>query len=128
MSRWDTMTYQIDVKGTKKVANPQDTISEDIVTVNCTVAYLSSEMGDSKCEKSCETMGASSYRWFNDGCCECVGHSCVNYGINQSQCSFALSNGEESALDDQLDYENLSEEELRALEAEYGLLEEDEES
>ena len=31
-------------------------------------------------------MGASSYRWFHDGCCECVGQNCVNYGINESRC------------------------------------------
>ena len=107
--------------------NIQETILEDFVTINCTVAYLSSEMGDTKCEKSCHTMGATSYRWFSDGCCECVGHGCVNYGINQSRCGFVLENEDGSALDDQLDYENLSEEELRALEAEYGLLDEPEE-
>ena len=31
-------------------------------------------------------MGASSYRWFHDGCCECVGENCLNYGINESRC------------------------------------------
>jgi len=31
-------------------------------------------------------MGSSSYRWFLDGCCECVGRNCVNYGLNESKC------------------------------------------
>lgn len=28
----------------------------------------------------------TSCRWFHDGCCECVGHTCINYGINESRC------------------------------------------
>lgn len=24
--------------------------------------------------------------WFHDGCCECVGSTCINYGINDSRC------------------------------------------
>jgi hypothetical protein len=31
-------------------------------------------------------MGANSYRWFHEGCCECVGNNCVNYGLNESKC------------------------------------------
>lgn len=31
------------------------------------------------------SMGAKSYRWFHDGCCECVGDRCMNYGINESR-------------------------------------------
>lgn len=31
-------------------------------------------------------MGSTSYRWFLDGCCECVGSNCVNYGLNESKC------------------------------------------
>ena len=25
-------------------------------------------------------------RWFHDGCCECIAHTCINYGINESRC------------------------------------------
>lgn len=25
-------------------------------------------------------------RWFHDGCCECVGSTCINYGVNESRC------------------------------------------
>ncbi|CAL1261974.1 unnamed protein product [Larinioides sclopetarius] len=56
------------------------------MAVNCTVAYMSQCMPWNKCKDSCCSMGASSYRWFHDGCCECVGSTCVNYGINESRC------------------------------------------
>ena len=59
---------------------------KDLITVNCTVAYMSQCMSWNKCKASCISMGASSYRWFHDGCCECVGHTCINYGINESRC------------------------------------------
>ena len=85
------------------------------------MAYLRQQMSDSKCEKNCGSMGATNYRLFKDGCCECVGHGCVNYGIDESRCDF------EDDSNDQLDYENLSDEELRALEAEYGVLDDTEE-
>lgn len=26
------------------------------------------------------------YSWFHDGCCECVGSTCLNYGVNESRC------------------------------------------
>ncbi|XP_068153370.1 protein twisted gastrulation-like [Drosophila tropicalis] len=55
--------------------------------LNCTVIYMNSCIRSSKCEQHCESMGASSYRWFHDGCCECVGSNCLNYGINESRCT-----------------------------------------
>lgn len=27
------------------------------------------------------------HRWFFDGCCECVGSTCINYGLKDSRCS-----------------------------------------
>lgn len=56
-------------------------------TVNCTVIYVNSCIRSNKCKEQCESMGANSYRWFHDGCCECVGAHCLNYGINESRCS-----------------------------------------
>ncbi|XP_039498518.1 protein twisted gastrulation [Drosophila santomea] len=52
----------------------------------CTVIYVNSCIRANKCRQQCESMGASSYRWFHDGCCECVGENCLNYGINESRC------------------------------------------
>ncbi|XP_014672219.1 PREDICTED: twisted gastrulation protein homolog 1-A-like isoform X2 [Priapulus caudatus] len=54
--------------------------------VNCTAAFMSQCMSLNKCKVSCSSMGASKYRWFHDGCCECVGHTCINYGVNVSKC------------------------------------------
>ena len=31
-------------------------------------------------------MGAASYRWFHNSCCECVSKNCINYGIEQADC------------------------------------------
>ena len=44
-------------------------------------------------------MGATSYRWFHDGCCECIGDTCINYGINESRCTLC-SQGDKEEEDD----------------------------
>ncbi|KAF7988423.1 hypothetical protein HCN44_000996 [Aphidius gifuensis] len=59
---------------------------KNTVTLNCTVAFMAQCTSYSKCHSACQSMGASSYRWFHDGCCECVGQTCLNYGINESRC------------------------------------------
>ena len=91
-------------------------------------------MGDTKCQKSCASMGATSYRWFDNGCCQCIGNSCVRYGVDQAMCRGGAfsdlnlgnnDNNQEPEAD--LNYMDLSDEELRQLEAQYGLLEEDDE-
>lgn len=65
-----------------------DSVKPNTVTLNCTVAYMSECMSYSKCKASCHSMGASSYRWFHDGCCECVGGSCIKYGNDESRYLF----------------------------------------
>lgn len=55
------------------------------ITLNCSVAFMSQCMPWTKCRASCQSMGANSYRWFHDGCCQCVGETCINYGINNSR-------------------------------------------
>ena len=47
-------------------------------------------------------MGATSYRWFHDGCCECIGDTCINYGINESRCMHCPLDKEED--DDDLNH------------------------
>ncbi|XP_001352597.3 protein twisted gastrulation [Drosophila miranda] len=59
-------------------------LSESLV--NCTVLYLDQCTSWNKCRQTCLKTGATSYRWFHDGCCECVGEYCVNYGVNESRC------------------------------------------
>jgi hypothetical protein len=71
----------------KVVKTESDGIDEEKdLSVNCTVAYMSQCMSWNKCKSSCTSMGATAYRWFHDGCCECVGSYCTNYGINESKC------------------------------------------
>lgn len=75
-------------------------------SINCTVIYLNSCTTNKKCIQYCESMGANSYRWFHDGCCECVGGDCLNYGINESRCAACP---EEDEDDDDDNAENESE-------------------
>jgi len=126
--RWSVVTFPVDIDMTSfmpvdKVPNVAvvDTVSTEIldtveelldtghkVTVNCSVAYMSQCMSWNKCKTSCRSMGASSYRWFHDGCCQCVGSQCINYGINQSRC-------EDCPLLDEDDEEEISDEEMEIL-------------
>jgi hypothetical protein len=54
---------------------------------NCTVAYMSTCLSLSRCRDSCMSMGAARYRWFHvDGCCECIGATCLDYGKGESLC------------------------------------------
>jgi len=100
LNRWSIITFPIDLptaafKPTDKhvvvidsVQLQQSTLPDDNkITVNCTVAYIGQCMSWHKCKASCTSMGATSYRWFHDGCCECVGETCINYGINESRCA-----------------------------------------
>ncbi|XP_050723093.1 twisted gastrulation protein homolog 1-B-like [Eriocheir sinensis] len=115
--RWTSMTFPIDIDltdidattlnrskyklGVVPDGHPQDTTQLDQVTVNCTVMYMSQCMSGNKCKETCRTTGATAYRWFFDGCCECVGSTCVNYGVNESRC-IQCPNVEEEEHDDQL--------------------------
>ncbi|ENN75829.1 twisted gastrulation protein homolog 1-A-like [Dendroctonus ponderosae] len=103
LNRWASKTFPIDIdlsqysnKKEIKLLTQQNNAEQQVLpekpnptvfTVNCTVAFWSQCMSWTKCKSSCQSMGASSYRWFHDGCCECVGDRCINYGINESRCS-----------------------------------------
>ncbi|XP_018672192.2 twisted gastrulation protein homolog 1-A-like [Ciona intestinalis] len=53
----------------------------------CTVVYFDQCMALHDCRMSCSSTGALSYRWFHNGCCQCVGFNCLNYGNVQPQCT-----------------------------------------
>ncbi|KRY35524.1 protein twisted gastrulation [Trichinella spiralis] len=59
---------------------------ESLINVNCTVAFLKQCLSVEKCRSACSSMGASAYRWFHTGCCECVGQNCIDFGIRESLC------------------------------------------
>ncbi|XP_049311069.1 protein twisted gastrulation [Bactrocera dorsalis] len=74
--------------------------------LNCTVIYLNECKTFHKCAQDCENMGANSYRWFHDGCCECVGANCLSYGINESRCSACPEDEENAAAAEDYDDES----------------------
>lgn len=52
----------------------------------CTATYFDQCVSLMECKASCDSMGATSFRWFHTGCCECVGHTCLNYGNPYPKC------------------------------------------
>ncbi|XP_078391148.1 twisted gastrulation protein homolog 1-like [Cetorhinus maximus] len=56
-------------------------------TAACTVVYFNACMSINRCRHSCESMGATKYRWFHNACCECVGPDCRGYGSKEVGCA-----------------------------------------
>ncbi|XP_044269792.1 protein twisted gastrulation-like [Tribolium madens] len=120
--RWNSTTFPIDIDtsqyGPKKeikihmqsAEQEVAPIKTNVITLNCTVAFMSKCMSLTKCRAGCQTMGASSYRWFHDGCCECIGQHCINYGINESRCRECPLKDEIEEADYDYDYGQNSEE------------------
>ncbi|XP_043287657.1 protein twisted gastrulation-like [Venturia canescens] len=117
--RWTTVTYPVDfdvsqflpkhwneVQYTQSLQEEtHNPLKPNVITVNCTVAFMAQCGSWNKCKNSCQSMGASSYRWFHDGCCECVGDTCINYGINESRCTRCPNDDDEdNEIDDEYDY------------------------
>ncbi|XP_017029639.1 protein twisted gastrulation [Drosophila kikkawai] len=71
---------------------------DDELKLNCTVLYLDQCTSWNRCRQTCLKAGATSYRWFFDGCCECVGENCAN-GINESRCRLCPEPGLEDEED-----------------------------
>lgn len=53
---------------------------------NCTVVFMSQCTSMTKCRHSCQSMGSSKFRWFHDGCCQCIGADCLGFGVSASRC------------------------------------------
>ncbi|KAG5869987.1 hypothetical protein JTB14_026379 [Gonioctena quinquepunctata] len=118
LQRWDAKTFPIDighntyipkeeVKMRMQTAEQEVLPPKDVITANCTVVFWAQCMSSTNCRKSCHSMGASSFRWFHDGCCQCIGEYCINYGINESRCticSLGKEVQEEDISEDDLDY------------------------
>ncbi|XP_043914279.1 twisted gastrulation protein homolog 1-like [Protopterus annectens] len=60
-------------------------------TDNCTVLYFNTCVSITRCKQSCELVGASKYRWFQNGCCECIGCNCIAYGSKELGCQSCKS-------------------------------------
>uniref|UniRef100_A0A8C5PJJ6 Twisted gastrulation n=1 Tax=Leptobrachium leishanense TaxID=445787 RepID=A0A8C5PJJ6_9ANUR len=52
----------------------------------CTVLYFNPCMSMRRCHQSCESVGSSKYRWFHNGCCQCVGPDCYGLGSKEPLC------------------------------------------
>lgn len=52
----------------------------------CSVLYLDNCTPLNKCSTFCRSTGASSYRWFRNGCCECIGSRCPTHGLKKIRC------------------------------------------
>ncbi|XP_020282159.1 twisted gastrulation protein homolog 1-A-like isoform X2 [Pseudomyrmex gracilis] len=120
--RWLTMTYPVDFDMTQfkymknadedvnyktKTASQEmdlNTLKPNVVTKNCTVAFMAQCCSWNKCKAACQSMGAASFRWFHDGCCECIGDTCINYGINESRCTQCPLEKEDDLKDSYDDY------------------------
>ncbi len=76
LQRWLTFTFPVDLDikifknkeiKYKTINSEQEVIPlKDLITVNCTVAYMSQCMSWNKCKASCISMGASSYRFVQE--------------------------------------------------------------
>jgi len=77
LQRWLTFTFPVDLDIAlfkpkldkeikyKTINSEQEVIPlKDLITVNCTVAYMSQCMSWNKCKASCISMGSSSYRYY----------------------------------------------------------------
>ncbi|KAJ8969498.1 hypothetical protein NQ314_001723 [Rhamnusium bicolor] len=116
-NRWNSTLFPVDIDISQYEAKKdfklhmqgaeQDVVpKQNIITFNCTVAFWSQCMSWTKCKSSCQSMGATSYRWFHDGCCECIGQNCINFGIDESRCKECPLKDEmsEEINEDELDY------------------------
>ncbi|KAJ8956001.1 hypothetical protein NQ318_006275 [Aromia moschata] len=117
-NRWNSIIFPVDIdisqfepkkdyiKLQMQGAEQEVVPKPNVITINCTVAFWSQCMSWSKCKTSCLSMGSSSYRWFHDGCCECIGQNCINFGIDESRCSECPLKDEvlEELTEDDFDY------------------------
>lgn len=110
LQRWTTHTYPYDLdlillgkgypvftanatdigaisieRGTTEV--PEESSTGVMGIHNCSTAFFSQCMSIAKCKTSCKSMGAAKYRWFHEyGCCQCIGSTCIDYGLNDPHC------------------------------------------
>ncbi|XP_065362191.1 protein twisted gastrulation-like [Calliphora vicina] len=100
---YETVLSGFNLKTNEIYSGHTDKETDANLTVNCTVVYLDQCVSWNKCRQSCRSTGASSYRWFHDGCCECVGSTCLNYGVNESRCKFCPEADDEEEFDEAYD-------------------------
>ncbi|KAL3274767.1 hypothetical protein HHI36_019553 [Cryptolaemus montrouzieri] len=117
---WISETYQIKLEITpqktikidRKASEKSTGENQHELVLNCTVAFQTGCTSITKCRNICSSMGATGYRWFHDGCCECVGENCLNFGLNENKCRQCSSGPELNEIkDDYYEYEEYYDEE-----------------
>lgn len=58
----------------------------------CKVAFFDACITREDCITYCSNMGAIRYRWFRNGCCQCIDQRCLDYGELQPLCKNCLAN------------------------------------
>ncbi len=92
---WKAVTRGEDQAGRWDIHTFDQDSDRDRDTQFCNVIYLSECVAEEKCEETCRTRGAAKYRWFPNGCCECVDAACQGYGSDESRCHICHA-GEDS--------------------------------
>ncbi|KPM10190.1 twisted gastrulation-like protein [Sarcoptes scabiei] len=89
LERWKTISYSLKLPflDDDVEENRNRMEGESHLEMDCTVAYLAQCISLNKCRTSCASMGSTTYRWFHDGCCQCVGKTCNEFGLEQSNCT-----------------------------------------
>ncbi|XP_038070343.1 twisted gastrulation protein homolog 1-A-like [Patiria miniata] len=99
--RWTSFPLTLKDQGILVLPTAMPTVYEDespavaaantTVSDECIVAYMHDCTSLEKCQTTCRSMGAAQQRWFHNGCCECIGEICLNYGKNEPLCKECLA-------------------------------------
>ncbi|CAH1108363.1 unnamed protein product [Psylliodes chrysocephalus] len=81
---WTTETYE----------NYYTTSIGELVSTNCSIIWWDQCTSFQKCKDQCISLGATSTRMFHNGCCECIGDTCINYGRSKSACKHCPFTGQ----------------------------------
>ncbi|XP_060111383.1 twisted gastrulation protein homolog 1-B-like [Heteronotia binoei] len=66
---------------------PPDTKGPNTTAPPCQAIFFNECLSMSRCHAAGQSVGAWRYRWFHNGCCQCLGPDCRGYGGAQAQCS-----------------------------------------
>lgn len=67
-------------------ANGTSPVGAPPTPVTCKVGFFHDCTTLDTCQDACHDLGSSRYRWFHNGCCECVGDRCTDHGKTKSLC------------------------------------------
>lgn len=104
---WKVVSFRMDTKNnntlnslsSSRTAEKTDIKDKkDQNSTKCSVIFLNKCMALNKCSNFCRSTGASSYRWFHSGCCECIGSNCPVHGLKKNRCRFCPKENDSGGL------------------------------